>query len=191
MRRLLLIEDDELTRRSTARWLAREGHDVEEATTLGRARELLEGSTFERAILDVRLPDGNGLDLLAWMRKRALTMPVLVVTGQIDGALSARAYLLGAALVHKPTRPEVIRRFVSGSDGVLETTRRFAAEHQLSPRQTELLLKIARGTPRAALSGTLGVRENTVKTMVRQILEKTDALSIDELRCRVLERSTP
>jgi DNA-binding NarL/FixJ family response regulator len=191
MRRLLLIEDDQITRRSTTRLLVRDGHEVEEASTLREARELLGSSPFERTILDVTLPDGDGLDLLAWMRKHAFHMPVLVVTGHLDTALSTRAYLLGAVLVHKPTRPEVIRRFAAGCDGLLETTRRFAVEHQLSPRQTELLLKIARGTPRASLSRTLGIRENTVKTMVRQILEKTDALSIDELRCRVMERSTP
>lgn len=202
MARLLLVEDDELTRRSAARILVHAGHQIDEAATIGRARELVGRHTYESAILDVRLPDGDGLDLLDWIRASGSSMDVLVVTGQDDRALAARAFLLGAVLVFKPAPSDVIRQFASpkppsahkrlqksDTKGVLEVARRFAVEHRLSPRQTELLVHVARGTPRRALAPVLEVEESTVKTMVRQILEKTDAASIDDLLCAILTRA--
>jgi two-component system, LuxR family, response regulator FixJ len=198
MARLLLVEDDELTRRSAARILLHAGHQIDEAATIGRARELLGTHAYERAILDVRLPDGDGLDLLDWIRARGSSMDVLVVTGQDDRGLAARAFLLGAVLVFKPAPSDVIRQFAMPSKAppaptektdVSLVARRFAVEHHLSPRQTELLLQVARGTPRRALAPVLAVEENTVKTMVRQILEKTDAASIDDLLCAILTRA--
>lgn len=195
MARLLLVEDDELTRRSAARILAHAGHAVDEAPTLGRARALIDARGYDRAILDVGLPDGDGLDFLAWIRARGASMAVLVVTGKPDREVAARAFLLGAAFVFKPTPSDVIRRFANPSapphpsPNVLDTARRFSLEHGLSPRQTELMLQVARGTPRRALAPSLSVEENTVKTMVRQILEKTDAASIDDLLCVILDRA--
>jgi two-component system response regulator FixJ len=196
MARLLLVEDDELTRRSAARILLHAGHQIDEASNIERARELVDRHVYERAILDVRLPDGDGLDLLDWIRARGSSMDVLVVTGQDDRGLAARAFLLGAVLVFKPAPSDVIRQFAMSSKvqtsektDVLLVARRFAVEHHLSPRQTELLVQVARGTPRRALAPVLEVEENTVKTMVRQILEKTDAASIDDLLCAILTRS--
>jgi len=74
---------------------------------------------------------------------------------------------------------------------LVRTARDFAVAHRLSPRQTDLLLHLVRGTSRKSLAPDLDVEENTVKTMVRQILEKTDTASLDELRCSLLERSAP
>ncbi len=202
MAHLLLVEDDELTRRSAARILLHAGHQIDEAATIGRARELVGMHAYERAILDVQLPDGDGLDLLDWIRARGSSMDVLVVTGQDDRALAARAFLLGAVLVFKPAPSDVIRQFARPkppsprepfetgyATGMLDVARRFATEHHLSPRQTELLVQIVRGTPRRALAPVLEVEENTVKTMVRQILDKTDAASIEHLLCAVLTRA--
>ena len=90
MAHLLLVEDDELTRRSAARILLHAGHQIDEAATIGHARELVGMHAYERAILDVQLPDGDGLDLLDWIRARG-SSNVLVVTGQDDRALAARA----------------------------------------------------------------------------------------------------
>ncbi len=200
MAHLLLVEDDELTRRSAARILLHAGHQIDEAATIGHARELVGMHAYERAILDVQLPDGDGLDLLDWIRARG-SSNVLVVTGQDDRALAARAFLLGAVLVFKPAPSEVIRHFARPKPpsleqvettctvGVLNVARRFAAEHHLTARQTELLVQIVRGTPRRALAPVLEVEENTVKTMVRQILDKTDATSIDHLLCAILTRA--
>ena len=62
--RILVLEDEALLRRCLTRLLERHGHEVIPAASLEEARDLLRGRSVDAAILDVRLPDGNGLDLL-------------------------------------------------------------------------------------------------------------------------------
>jgi DNA-binding NarL/FixJ family response regulator len=192
MLRILLVESDEAVSHPVSRVLTESGHRVDGASTMHRARELLTTCAYERAILETWLPDGDGLALLDWIRTRAHPTDVLVLSANLEPSLTTRAFLLGARLVYKPAPLDVIRRFASEPSTVsalLRTARDFAVAHRLSPRQTDLLLHLVRGTPRKSLAPMLDVEENTVKTMVRQILEKTDTASLDELRCTLLERS--
>lgn len=187
MARLLLVEDDELVRRAYVRVLR--PHAPQAVGTVEDAQRVFRRHRHERAIVDVRLGDGDGLELLSWMRRESPTVTVLMVTGETDRSLAERAFLLGAALVYKPASVDVLRRFASGGarGPTVDVAAELGARHRLSPRQAELLRCIARGIPRRALGSELAVEENTVKTMVRQVLEKTGASTVDELRCRMLE----
>ena len=62
--RLLIVEDENLLRRSLARFFLGRGFDVVEATCLAEAEEQLDAGPYQAALLDVGLPDGNGLRLL-------------------------------------------------------------------------------------------------------------------------------
>ena len=62
--RVLILEDEALLRRALQRMLERRGHRVLPAGSIEEARELLEGESIQAAILDVGLPDGDGLVLL-------------------------------------------------------------------------------------------------------------------------------
>lgn len=194
MNRLLLVEDDEVVRRVCKRTL-KVSHDVDEAATVARARELMEAHSYKRAVFDVRLPDGDGLELLDWARRSGKRFPALVITGESDRGLTSRAFLLGAQLVFKPISAAVMRQFAMQPLAVRhrsldDIARDYAAAHNLSKRQTEFLLALARGTARRGLAHELMVEENTIKTMVRQILEKTGLLSTDAIVCLLLEKAT-
>ena len=63
-RRVLIVEDETLLRRCLTRLLERRGHRVLPAGSIEEARELLAQEPVDAAILDVGLPDGDGLDLL-------------------------------------------------------------------------------------------------------------------------------
>ena len=63
-RRMLILEDETLLRRCLTRLLERRGHVVVPAASIAEARALLSTEPVYAAILDVKLPDGNGLDLL-------------------------------------------------------------------------------------------------------------------------------
>ncbi|MBX7195512.1 MAG: response regulator [Sandaracinaceae bacterium] len=194
--RLLLVDDDDLVRAAYRRVLAAT-HEVMESATVTRAKELVEAYELSRAVLDYRLPDGDGLELLAWMRARGISCPVLVVTGEPDTTLTARAFLLGAQLVFKPAPVEVLVAFGKAPheaqvrvDVTLgDIVRSYASEHGLSARQTELLVELLNGTPRGALGPRLGVGDNTIKTMVREILGKTQQPSTKRLVSELLERA--
>ena len=79
--RLLLVEDDPAIARTVIYTLEREGLQVNHSLLLGDARSLLAGMRFDALILDVGLPDGNGLELLRELRQHAQhqTMPVLLL----------------------------------------------------------------------------------------------------------------
>ncbi|MBO9680339.1 MAG: response regulator [Acidovorax sp.] len=89
--RLLLVEDDPAIARTVAYTLERDGLAVTHSLLLGDARAQLGGGTpFDLLVLDVGLPDGNGLDLLRELRQARHTMPVLMLSAhgeEIDRVL--------------------------------------------------------------------------------------------------------
>jgi two-component system response regulator PilR (NtrC family) len=68
-RRLLIVDDEESFRKITARELERSSYSVEGAASLADARAELARGSFHVVLLDVRLPDGSGLDLLKEIRE--------------------------------------------------------------------------------------------------------------------------
>ena len=89
--RLLLVEDDPAIARTVAYAFEREGLAVTHSLLLGDARAQLRGARFDLLVLDVGLPDGNGLDLLRELRQGAHpTLPVLMLSAhgeEIDRVL--------------------------------------------------------------------------------------------------------
>lgn len=85
MSRILLIEDHPSLGESTAEYLRRAGHAVDHAQTLATARALMADVAFDLVLLDLGLPDGDGMDLL---RQKAGPAPVLVLTAR--GTLNER-----------------------------------------------------------------------------------------------------
>lgn len=77
---ILLVEDDKDVRQNIKRMLADEGFAVETAAYLAEARAVLAQRQPDAAILDIGLPDGNGLDFLREFRETSRT-PVLLLTG--------------------------------------------------------------------------------------------------------------
>jgi len=80
--KLLLLEDDDLLAESLAESLKDNGYLVDLAASLKAAKSLMATEHYELAILDVGLPDGSGLDLLAHWRKQKRSTPILVLTAR-------------------------------------------------------------------------------------------------------------
>jgi two-component system response regulator AtoC len=89
--RLLLVDDEEAFRKLLAIELKHAGHQVETAGTVAEARTKLGGGAFHVVFLDVRLPDGNGLDLLHEIRETAPGTEVVMLTafGTVQEAIQA------------------------------------------------------------------------------------------------------
>jgi DNA-binding NtrC family response regulator len=102
---LLLVDDEESFRKLTGKELQHAGYQVSTAGTLEEARQLLVKQAFHLVLLDVRLPDGSGLDLLGEIKESAPQTEVLMLTayGTIEEAI--RAMKLGALdFLTKPCR---------------------------------------------------------------------------------------
>jgi DNA-binding response OmpR family regulator len=86
--RILLLEDDEETAEALVKGLAQEGHDVSAARDVASAREWIATTAFDAAVLDVMIPDGTGYQVLALLRGREPSTPVLMLTAR--GAVEDR-----------------------------------------------------------------------------------------------------
>lgn len=83
--RLLIVEDDDVLRDGLAVGLSLAGFGCEAVATCADARAALGAGGFAGMILDLMLPDGSGLDLLAWLRAEGSTLPVLMLTARDRG----------------------------------------------------------------------------------------------------------
>jgi len=109
MTKALIVDDDEGIRWILAKVLAEEGVDVVQAESIAQAREALQAGTFDVAFLDVYLPDGNGMDLLA----SGLPMPVVMLTAETTFGHAAEAYRMGAMeYLPKPFDLEEVRQLL-------------------------------------------------------------------------------
>jgi len=88
---ILLVEDDDSTRKGVAAFLKSEGHHVSEASTGARALPMCQRETFDLIISDVRMPEMGGLELLSKLREFAITIPVIMITAYatVEDAVTA------------------------------------------------------------------------------------------------------
>lgn len=82
--RLIIVEDDPMIARSLDNALARLSNTVDVFTLASKARTALRNDTFDLVLLDLGLPDGDGLELLKELRERGDRTPVLILTDR-DG----------------------------------------------------------------------------------------------------------
>jgi DNA-binding NtrC family response regulator len=114
MRPTILIVDDEPNVRLTYRTaLETEGLEVREAADGLAALDAMSERQFDLAILDMRMPEVSGLELLERMRQQGIQTPVVIVTAYGDIPHAVRAMNLGAIdFLEKPLTPEMLRAIV-------------------------------------------------------------------------------
>jgi FixJ family two-component response regulator len=112
--RILIVDDETNVRLNYRVTLETEGYEIFEAGSAALAlQELLERS-FTVAILDMRMPEMDGLELLAKMREVGITVPAMIVTAYSDVPHAVKAMKLGAIdFLQKPLRPEELRCIVA------------------------------------------------------------------------------
>lgn len=89
--RVLLVEDASDVAEPVSAWFTKKGDAIDHAPDLDTAYALLDVQTYDAVILDINLPDGEGIDLLAMLRKKADPTPVVMLTArmQVDDRVSA------------------------------------------------------------------------------------------------------
>lgn len=94
--KILTVEDDEFLRDGLCEILEDKGYDVQSASTYNEATALLKTESFSLVILDVMLPDGNGLDLCTSIRNSGNNVPILFLTACDDEIQIVRGLDSGA-----------------------------------------------------------------------------------------------
>lgn len=91
MKTVLIVEDDRVYARTIANWLVKNGINARYVLSVGAAKEFIAGCETDLILSDFRLPDGNGVELLEWMKAGGYRKPFLIMTsyGEIPGAVEA------------------------------------------------------------------------------------------------------
>ena len=193
MTRVFLLDDHEIVRRGIAQLVDAEP-DLEvvgEAANVREAMRRIEATRPDVAVLDVRLPDGNGIDLCRDIRSTHPEVFCLILTGYDDDQALRSAVLAGASgYVLKDVRSgllvQAIRRAAAGGtvqppDVMWRAARALHSEHSdrpdpavpaLSLRESQVLSLIAEGLTNREIGDRLGIAEKTVKNYVSGLLAK-------------------
>ncbi|WP_302351933.1 sigma-54-dependent transcriptional regulator [Leyella stercorea] len=112
MQHILIVEDDIAFGTMLQTWLRRKGFEVEKATSVGAAVKLLTetfGKEVDLVLSDLRLPDHDGLRLLAWMHEHDINVPFIVMTNYAEVQNAVLAMKSGAAdYIAKPVQPDIL-----------------------------------------------------------------------------------
>jgi DNA-binding NtrC family response regulator len=107
--RVLIVDDDRGVRESLRQYLETKRFVVEEAGTCEAARERLQAARPQAVVLDVQLPDGDGIDLLPVVKRVAPNAPCVMITGYGSVPLAVRAVKAGATdFLAKPVNPTTL-----------------------------------------------------------------------------------
>ena len=110
---ILVIDDDPAIHRVFSRILQKAGYNVETAETGKEALEKIKVNAYDVALIDVKLPDINGLELLPILKKAAPSMIKIVITGYSLSEERMDALNLGAdEFLKKPIKPEYLIKII-------------------------------------------------------------------------------
>jgi DNA-binding NtrC family response regulator len=89
MGKILIVEDDAITRRNLSALLSDEGYDVDQAGDGVQALEILARRPFDLVLSDIVMPRMDGLKLLQRLQRMAPQMPVMIMTSYVSSSLSS------------------------------------------------------------------------------------------------------
>ena len=136
MHQILIVEDDPALSQGIRLALGQEGRQFVQAGTIGQAERELAERTFDLLILDLNLPDGNGLDLLSRLRDRS-ALPVLILTANDLEMDQVTGLELGADdYVTKPFDPNVL---LAKIQGLLRRSYEFGTDQDLLEHRGAIL----------------------------------------------------
>ena len=137
MQHILIVEDDIAFGTMLQTWLRRKGFEVEKATSVGAAVKLLTepfGKEVDLVLSDLRLPDHDGLRLLAWMHEHDINAPFIVMTNYAEVQNAVLAMKSGAAdYIAKPVQPDILLQKIN--DAMEQNTQQSKATIQNSTTQ--------------------------------------------------------
>lgn len=187
---VFVIDDDAAVRDALSVHLDLAGLPVR---SFASAREFLAAVDPDQggcAVIDIRMPDLDGLSLQQEMVRRGLTLPVIIVTGHGDVGAAVTAFRAGAVdFLQKPFDEDMLierireaierdRRARRLSLEVSEIRNRF---NLLSPREQEVMDLVAQGHSNKVIAIRLDIGVRTVETHRAKVLEKMEVRSAPEL----------
>jgi len=185
---VVIIDDHTLVRAGIARLIDSEPdlRVVGEASSVAEGAEMVQAMQPDVMVVDVSMPDGNGLSLVRSARSRSARLGIVVLTMHNDDETLLEALDAGgSALVLKSASADdviaAVRRAAVAPDAFTATglaaamRRRQTDKPRLTPRETEVLMLLVEGASIGSAAKALYMSESTVKTHVGKLYDKLGA----------------
>lgn len=184
-----LVDDDEAIRRSASFMLKTSGYRVQTYETgvelLKHVRSLEQGCI----LLDIRMPEMDGLEVQRELRDAGCLLPVVIMTGHGDVNVAVQAMKAGAVdFIEKPFEKQTLLSSLETARARLEhaSTLKSRAEEAsdrlnvLTPRERDVLAGLVQGLPNKTIAYDLGISPRTVEIHRANLMEKLGVRSLSE-----------
>jgi len=195
---VFVVDDDDAVCRALTRLICSAGYCVE---SFESAHEFLETCPHLEGcaclVLDIGLPDINGLELQNELIALNRSLPIIFITGRGDIAMTVKAMKAGATdFLAKPVRDSELLSAIANalrvSSQALSSRIELDSIHRrmarLTPREREVLALLVEGRLNKQVASELGVAEKTIKVHRARVMEKMEAHSLIDL-VRVIDKA--
>jgi two-component system, NtrC family, response regulator PilR len=174
---VLIVDDEPDLLELVSLTLSRMSMETRTASDVGTAQKLLKSGHFDLCLTDMRLPDGDGLDLVGWIQEYHPQVPVAVITAHGNVESAVRALKLGAFdFVSKPLDLGVLRKLVGSAirlgtrpDGQLTSAvpgPRLIGRSQAMQQLREMIARVARSQAPVHIFGESGTGKELVARLI-------------------------
>ena len=189
MKHILIVEDDTTFAVMLQTWLSKKKFSVVSVSGIAAAKKTLIESSVDLVLCDLRLPDGDGIDLLEWVSNRNVNVPLIVMTSYAAIPSAVQAMKLGARdYISKPVNPEDLLQkinevFNAGvktgkqipvSESVPEETNYLEGQSEAA-RQLYTYVKLVAPTSMSVLiNGASGTGKEYVAKRIHQLSKRSE-----------------
>ena len=185
-----IVDDDEAIRQSVGFMLRKAGHGVEAYASGVQFLKTASRETRGCVLLDVRMPEIDGLEVQARLAEQGIMLPVIMLTGHGDVTLAVRAVKAGAIeFLEKPFERTALLAAIDealSQAGRNDRDQLAAAEASvrlaaLTPRARDVLDRMVLGRPNKLIAFDLRIATRTVEVHRANLMEKLSARSLSDV----------
>lgn len=186
---IFIVDDDDAMRDSLSELLQAAGFRVRDFPSAKAFLAAL-AEAPACAIVDIRMPEMDGLELQGELVRRGNALPIIFVTGHGDVPLAVRAMQAGAVdFLEKPYDDELLLKSVQRAlelharqrQAGVQTEESLRKYESLTAREKEVLAELVQGHPNKIIAHHLGISPRTVEIYRANVMEKMGVRSLSEL----------
>ena len=183
MKKILIVDDHAVVREGIKAALEKQEHfHIFQAASKSEAIAQITKVSPDGIIVDINLPDGNGLEIVSWVRSISTTVAIVVLTLNEREEFLIASMKAGASAYINKSAP--LGDLISALEFALTSPTSFAAKEiasaierkgekfSLSPRELQIVTQLHRGETLKLLAGSLFITEATLKTHLASIYRK-------------------